>query len=86
MPFDWAMTQNSLGGALEALGERENGTERLEQAVDVAYRTRSLEVRTRENAPLDWAATQANLGDVLLKLGKRESDVSTASSRQSMPT
>ena len=37
MPLDWAMTQNNLGNALAILGERESGTERLEQAV-TAYR------------------------------------------------
>ena len=30
---DWASTQNNLGNALAALGERESGTARLEQAV-----------------------------------------------------
>ncbi len=33
VPLDWAMTQASLGGALKALGEREGGTARLEEAV-----------------------------------------------------
>ena len=32
-----AMTQNNLGNALQTLGERESGTERLEQSV-TAYR------------------------------------------------
>jgi hypothetical protein len=32
-PLDWAMTQNNLGSALRALGERESGTARLEEAV-----------------------------------------------------
>jgi tetratricopeptide (TPR) repeat protein len=36
-PDDWAMTQNNLGNALRALGERESGTARLEEAV-AAYR------------------------------------------------
>ena len=40
------MTQNNLGNALRTLGEREDGTERLEEAV-AAYRA-ALEVRTRE--------------------------------------
>jgi hypothetical protein len=44
--FDWATTQNNLGGALETLGERESGTARLEEAV-TAYRA-ALEERTRE--------------------------------------
>ena len=33
VPLDWATTQNNLGNALRALGERENGTARLEEAV-----------------------------------------------------
>ena len=59
VPLDWAMTQNNLGLALAVLGERESGTERLEQAV-TAY-TEALKERTRERVPLDWAATQNNL-------------------------
>ena len=39
VPLDWAMTQNNLGTALRALGERESGTARLEEAV-AAYRAR----------------------------------------------
>ena len=61
----------ALGTALATLGERESGTERLEQAV-AAYNA-ALEVRTRERVPLDWATTQNNLGNVLLILGERES-------------
>jgi tetratricopeptide (TPR) repeat protein len=65
------MTQNNLGNALRALGERESGTARLEEAV-AAYRA-SLEERTRERAPLEWAMTQYNLGNALETLGERES-------------
>ena len=61
---------SALGTALSVLGERERGTERLEQAVD-AYRA-ALEERTRGRGPLDWAATQNNLGNALLALGERE--------------
>ena len=60
----------TLGDALSILGEREAGTERLEQAVD-AYRA-VLEVYTRERVPLDWAGTQNNLGTALASLGERE--------------
>lgn len=66
----WAMIQMNLGSALTALGERENGTTRLEEAV-FAYRA-ALEERTRERAPLDWAMTESNLGCALLRLGERE--------------
>ena len=64
------MTQNNLGNALQTLGEREDGTVRLEEAV-AAYRA-ALEVRTRERVPLDWAMTQNNLGNALGTLGERE--------------
>ena len=50
MPLDWATTQNNLGNALSRLGERESGTERLEEAVE-AYRA-ALQERTRERVPL----------------------------------
>ena len=63
MPLEWATTQNNLGNALSALGERESGTARLEEAV-AAYRA-ALEERTRERVPLDWAMTQNNLGNAL---------------------
>ena len=65
------MTQNNLGNALQALGGRESGTRRLEEAV-TAYRD-ALKERTRERVPLDWATTQNNLGTALSALGGRES-------------
>ena len=60
-----------LGNALAALGEREGGTARLEQAV-AAY-TEALKERTRARVPLEWAMTQNNLGVALMTLGERES-------------
>lgn len=48
---------------IQTLGEREPGTERLEQAV-TAYRL-ALEECTRERVPLEWAKTQTNLGTAL---------------------
>jgi tetratricopeptide (TPR) repeat protein len=65
------MTQNNLGTALRALGERESGTARLEAAV-AAFRA-ALQERTRDRVPLDWAMTQNNLGHALRALGARES-------------
>ena len=67
VPLQWALTQNDLGNALLALGERETGTARLEEAV-TAYRA-ALEERARERVPLDWALTQNNLGIALEALG-----------------
>lgn len=60
----------NLGNALLALGEREEGAARLEEAI-AAYRA-ALEVQTREHMPLDWARTQNNLGVALETLGERE--------------
>ena len=70
-PLDWAAAQNNLGIVLWSLGERENGTARLEQAV-AAYHA-ALEEYTRERTPLDWAMTEGNLGSALAALGERES-------------
>jgi tetratricopeptide (TPR) repeat protein len=65
------MAQNNLGTALRALGERESGTARLEEAVS-AYRA-ALEEWRRDRVPLHWAMTQNNLGNALRALGERES-------------
>jgi len=62
---------NGLGIALKLLGERESGTDKLEEAVN-AYRA-TLEDQTRDRAPLDWATTQMNLGTALKTLGERVS-------------
>ena len=70
-PLQWASTQNDLGNALLALGQRESGTARLEAAI-TAYRE-ALKEWTRERAPLDWAMTQNNLGLAFWALGERES-------------
>jgi len=71
VPLDWAATQNNLGTALLALGEREADVVRLEEAV-AAHRAAAEEL-TRERFPLRWATTQHNLGLALLSLGGRES-------------
>src|SRR4051812_39463358 len=52
VPLEWAMTQNNLGIALHALGEREGGTAHLKEAV-AAYRAALLEW-TRERVPHQW--------------------------------
>jgi tetratricopeptide (TPR) repeat protein len=62
---------NDLGIALEELGARESGKERLDEAV-AAYRE-ALKEQKRESAPLDWAITQNNLGNALTTFGERES-------------
>jgi tetratricopeptide (TPR) repeat protein len=65
------MALNDLGGSLLTLGERESGTERLDEAI-IAYRN-ALEEWTREAMPLAWAMAQTNLGTALQTLGDRES-------------
>ena len=77
MPLDWATAQNSLGTALETLGERESGTARLEEAA-AAYRE-ALKERTRERVPLQWAATQNNLKRALKLLDERKQQTRGAS-------
>ncbi len=52
------------------LGERENGTARLEEAV-IAF-CAALEERPRERMPHDWAVMKANLGNALRVIGERE--------------
>ncbi|MCA3556353.1 MAG: hypothetical protein IOC69_12270, partial [Aestuariivirga sp.] len=61
---------NNLGAALAALGRREAGTERLEQAVE-AFCAALTEYR-QDRVPLQWATAQMNLGVALADLGERE--------------
>jgi tetratricopeptide (TPR) repeat protein len=60
----------NLGLAIWTLGDRESGTEKLEEAVKV-YQA-SLEKLTWERAPLDWVTTQTNLAYAFFSLGERE--------------
>ncbi len=69
-PLQWVVTQNYLGNALKALGERESATARLEEAI-AAYRE-ALKENIRTRAPLQWAMTQMNLGAALKVLDERE--------------
>ncbi|MEC5323228.1 tetratricopeptide repeat protein [Aurantimonas sp. A3-2-R12] len=61
---------SNMAIALASLGERERGTQRLEQAAD-AFKA-ALEGRPRDRMPLGWAGTQNNLGNTLAILGQRE--------------
>ena len=58
VPLAWAMTQNNLGTALLALGKRERGKARLEEAI--AACREALKEYTRERVPHQWAVTQEN--------------------------
>jgi tetratricopeptide (TPR) repeat protein len=69
-PEFWARMQYELGRTLWRLGERENGTARLEEAA-AAHRA-ALEVRTRERSAREWAWSRNELGNVLRVLGTRQ--------------
>jgi len=68
----WAKTQADLGNALGILGQRQQGTHRLEQAI-ATYR-RALDAQSPEHTPADWAATQNGLGNALGILAHRQKD------------
>ena len=70
-PDERGAAGNDLGNALQTLGEREDGTARLEAAVKALES--ALQEYTRERQPQDWAGTQNNLGNALQTLGQRES-------------
>lgn len=59
-----------LGAALTILGERESGTETLQQALE-AYRE-ALKEFTRERLPLRWAFIQMNVGNAFSAIGEKE--------------
>jgi tetratricopeptide (TPR) repeat protein len=69
-PYNWATTQTNLGNALQRLGERESGSERLEQAV-TAYRL-ALEEFTEERTPYYHAKAQENLAKALALIAARQ--------------
>ena len=74
MSLQWAGTQHDLGTVLLALGKRESGTARLEEAV-AAFRE-ALKERTREGWSLQWAGAQNGLADALSEQGARTRDKS----------
>ena len=76
VPPDWASTQTNLGSALAALGERETGTERFEQAVH-AHRS-ALVVFTVEDLPQYHKIAQDNLQIALLRLQARRAEPGSA--------
>ena len=59
-----------------ALGERESGTARLQEAV-AAYHA-ALEERTRERVPLNWAMSFGNQGVAMMRLAERTKDAAMA--------
>ena len=69
VPLQWATTQNNLGAALRTLGERESGTERLEQAV--AALRGALEVFRKAGASYYVGIAEASLARSEALLGER---------------
>src|SRR5512132_729632 len=67
--LDWAATQNNLGNALKTLGERESGTQRLEEAIE-AYEG-ALEVFAAAQASYYVSVVRDNLERASLMLAKR---------------
>ncbi len=69
VPLDWAATQNNLGNALLRPGERESGTQRLQEAV-AAYRAAS-EVFRAAGAAYYVSGTERNLARAETLLAER---------------
>ena len=70
-PLDWAITQNNLGKALEALGESETGTWPSASGRGGPIERR-WKKRVHDLAPYNWAATNTNLGNALVAIAERE--------------
>jgi len=68
LPTALVVAQNALAVAFEALGDRENDPEMLEQAISV-YR-RLLRIVTRKRALLQWFNLQINLSGALIRRGE----------------
>ena len=60
----------ALGNGLRALGERDSGTSRLEEAA-AAYRE-ALKENTRERVPLGWAQVKENLAETSPRLVRQD--------------
>ena len=71
MPLDWTIARNNLGRALDSLGERENGTARLEEAI-VAY-DGALEIFIAAGADRYATICRRNLNKALAVLDQRKS-------------
>ncbi len=69
VPLHWATTQNNLGSALCSIGERESGTERLEEAVG-AYKA-ALKVFQSAHATYYAQTAGANLRNAKAMLQQR---------------
>jgi hypothetical protein len=65
----WATTQSNLGNLLRALGEREDGTQQLEEAV-AAYRA-ALDVFRMAGASFYVSGSEGNLARAEALLAER---------------
>ncbi|MBL4747444.1 MAG: hypothetical protein JKY17_01200 [Magnetovibrio sp.] len=65
-PVNWAYLQRNLGTAWQALSERSDEVEALQEAA-AAYRL-ALDVFSLETTPFPWATTQNRLGEVLYRM------------------
>jgi len=72
VPLDWATAQDNLGVELRVLGELQNCTARLEEAI-TATRA-ALEARTRFIVPHLWARSKHNLANGIAALAARRMD------------
>ena len=70
VPLRWATTQNNLGNALQALGKRESGTARLEEAMS-AYRNALLEIVIPAAHIFRWVTTEEIAEAVALLVSDR---------------
>ncbi|NQV99393.1 MAG: hypothetical protein HQ483_06830 [Rhodospirillales bacterium] len=68
----WSITQNHLGAALKAKGERTKDVDVLKEA-SKAYKA-IAEQLNRIGHPFDWAMANINLGQVLYRLGVMSSE------------
>lgn len=73
--FQAATSQNNIGNALQALGARETGTERLGEAA-AAY-AEAIAAWQAAGEAERWATAQNNLGNALQALGEREAETAT---------
>jgi hypothetical protein len=80
VPIDWGGTQNNLGNALEALGERESDTARARRRPSPPFAGLRREYPTARAARL--GRVQYHLGNAVATLGERESNTTVESHRR----
>jgi len=79
VPLQWAITQNNLGEAFKALGERESGTETLTKAA-AAYRE-ALKEFDQQQSRYYWQVAQDNLGKTLALIAERKAQAESSSAK-----